>query len=90
MSDEVRRLRTALQDFHSRVIKLDRSTKHQTQQLQEAVDLKILQQSNRIQSVTETLKEALMLSNKTFFLEQVRKHKQENRALKRELAVLKE
>ena len=52
--------------------------------------MKILQQSNRIQSVTETLKEALMLSNKTYFLEQVRKHKQENRALKRELAVLKE
>ena len=60
------RLQSTLKDFHSRVVKLDRYTKHQTDALKEAVDAKILEQANRIQQVTETFKDALMLSNKTF------------------------
>lgn len=45
---EIHRLQATLKDFHSRVVKLDRYTKHQTETLQEAVDAKILAQANRI------------------------------------------
>lgn len=72
------------------MVKLDRFTRQQTDALKEAVDAKILEQANRIQQATETFKDALMLSNKTYFLEEVTKHKQEKKALKRELAVLKD
>lgn len=89
-SAEIQRLKSTLKDFHSRVMKLDRYTKHQTETLKETVDAKILEQANRIQQVTETFKDALMLSNKTYFLEEITKQKQEKKQLKRELAVLKD
>ncbi len=65
----------ALKDFHSRLVKLDNFAKFQTAQLEEQVNIKILEQSNRIQQVTETFKDALLLSNKTYFLEEVNKQK---------------
>ena len=46
-----------------------------------------MEQSNRISAVTEVFKDALMLSNKTYFLEQVHKHKLEKKAIKKELAI---
>jgi hypothetical protein len=61
------------------MIKLDSSAKYQTSTLQELVDTKIREQSNRIQLVTETFKDALMLSNKTYFLEEMTKQKNEKR-----------
>jgi len=51
------------------------------------VDTKIIEQSNRISAVTEVFKDALMLSNKTYFLEQVNKHKLEKKAVKKELNI---
>lgn len=63
----------ALKDFHSRLVKLDNFAKFQTAQLEEQVNIKVLEQSNRIQQVTETFKDALLLSNKTYFLEEVNK-----------------
>ena len=39
----------ALKDFHSRLVKLDNFAKFQTAQLEEQVNIKILEQSNRIQ-----------------------------------------
>lgn len=80
----------ALKDFHQRLVKLDSQAKFQTQNLQELVDQKILEQTNRIQQVTETFKDALMLSNKTYFLEEVTKHKTEKKNLKKEIEVLRE
>ena len=61
------------------MIKLDSSAKYQTSTLQDLVDTKIREQSNRIQLVTETFKDALMLSNKTYFLEEMTKQKNEKR-----------
>lgn len=71
----------ALKDFHSRLVKLDNFAKFQTAQLEEQVNIKILEQSNRIQQVTETFKDALLLSNKTYFLEEVNKQKTEKKKL---------
>ena len=51
------------------------------------MDTKIIEQSNRISAVTEVFKDALMLSNKTYFLEQVNKHKLEKKAVKKELNI---
>lgn len=54
------------------------------------MDTKIIEQTNRIQAVTETFKDALMLSNKTYFLEEVSKHKLIAKEAKRELNIYKE
>lgn len=54
------------------------------------VDIKIIEQGNRITAVTEVFKDALMLSNKTYFLEQVNKQKNEKKAAKKELVVIRE
>jgi len=40
--------------------------------------------------VTETFKDALMLSNKTYFLEEITKHKNEKRLLKKENQIYRE
>ena len=87
LSADLKRTKDALLDFHSQMIKLDSSAKYQTSTLQELVDTKIREQSNRIQLVTETFKDALMLSNKTYFLEEMTKQKNEKRQLKKELTV---
>jgi hypothetical protein len=63
------------------MVKLDQFAIQTTTGLQELVDTKIIEQSNRISVVTEVFKEALMLSNKTYFLEQVNKHKLEKKAV---------
>lgn len=54
------------------------------------MDTKIIEQSNRISAVTEVFKDALMLSNKTYFLEQVHKHKLEKKSLKKDLQIVKD
>lgn len=69
------------------MVKLDTFAQHQTTSLQELVDKKILEQTNRIQAVTETFKEALMLSNKTYFLEEMHKQKFEKKKLKNEIDI---
>ena len=69
------------------MVKLDQFAIQTTSSLQELVDTKIMEQSNRISAVTEVFKDALMLSNKTYFLEQVHKHKLEKKAIKKELAI---
>ena len=51
------------------MVKLDQFAIQTTSSLQELVDTKIIEQSNRISAVTEVFKDALMLSNKTYFLE---------------------
>ena len=71
-------------------MKLDATTKFQTTSLQELVNQKITEQSNRIQQVTETFKDALMLSNKTYFLEEITKQKAEKKKLKKEVENYKE
>ena len=73
LTSDLKRTKEALLDFHQQMIKLDSFAKHQTVTLQELVDVKIREQSNRIQLVTETFKDALMLSNKTYFLEEMTK-----------------
>ena len=80
----------ALKDFHLRMVKLDQFALQTTSSLQELVDTKIIEQTNRIQAVTETFKDALMLSNKTYFLEEVSKHKLIAKEAKRELSIYKE
>ena len=70
--------------------KLDRFTKQQTRLLQDQVNAKMLEQSNRIQLVSETFKEALKFSNKTYFLEEMTKSNSEKNILKKELKVVKE
>ena len=40
--------------------------------------------------MTETFKDALMLSNKTYFLEEITKHKNEKRLLKKENQIYRE
>lgn len=80
----------ALKDFHLRMVKLDQFALQTTSSLQELVDTKIIEQTNRIQAVTETFKDALMLSNKTYFLEEVSKHKLIAKEAKRELNIYKE
>lgn len=79
-----------MKDFHQRLVKLDSSTKFQTESLQDLVNQKINEQSNRIQQVTETFKDALMLSNKTYFLEEITKQKAEKKKLKKELDNLRD
>jgi hypothetical protein len=69
------------------MVKLDQFAVQTTSSLQELVDTKIIEQSNRISAVTEVFKDALMLSNKTYFLEQVTKHKLEKKAVKKELNI---
>ena len=69
---------------------MDSSTKFQTESLQDLVNQKINEQSNRIQQVTETFKDALMLSNKTYFLEEITKQKAEKKKLKKELDNLRD
>ena len=80
----------ALKDFHQRMVKLDQFAIQTTSGLQELVDTKIIEQSNRISAVTEIFKDALMLSNKTYFLEQVHKHKLEKKAVKKDLNIYKD
>lgn len=80
----------ALKDFHSRMVKLDSLTLFQTTSLQEMVDEKIKEQSSKIIAMTETFKEALMLSNKTYFLEEMSKQKSIQKDLKNKLAVSQE
>lgn len=80
----------ALKDFHSRLVKLDNFAKFQTAQLEEQVHTKVLEQSNRIQQVTETFKDALLLSNKTYFLEEVNKQKTEKKRLVQDAAAAEE
>ena len=80
----------ALKDFHSRLVKLDNFAKFQTTQLEEQVNIKILEQSNRIQQVTDTFKDALLLSNKTYFLEELNKQKTEKKKLVQDATVAEE
>lgn len=72
------------------MVKLDQFAIQTTSGLQELVDTKIIEQSNRISAVTEIFKDALMLSNKTYFLEQVHKHKLEKKAVKKDLNIYKD
>jgi hypothetical protein len=69
LEDDLFRTVNALKDFHLRMVKLDHFAIQTTTSLQELVDTKIIEQSNRISVVTEVFKDALMLSNKTYFLE---------------------
>ena len=69
LEDDLFRTVNALKDFHQRMVKLDQFAIQTTTSLQELVDTKIIEQSNRISAVTEVFKDALMLSNKTYFLE---------------------
>ena len=85
-ADLARTIRS-LKDFHQRMVKLDAFAKFQTSTLQELVDSKIREQSNRIAVMTETFKEALMLSNKTYFLEAMSKQKAIKKNLKKDLGV---
>ena len=71
-------------------MKLDNFAKFQTAQLEEQVHTKVLEQSNRIQQVTETFKDALLLSNKTYFLEEVNKQKTEKKKLVQDAAAAEE
>ena len=74
-----------LRDFHSRMVKLDQFALQQTSSLQELVETKIQQQTKRIGKVTEIFKEALMLNNRTYFLEELTKQKINQKYLKTEL-----
>lgn len=49
--------------------------------------MKIKEQANRIGIITETFKEALLLSNKTYFLEEMSKQKLIKKGLKKEVDV---
>lgn len=80
----------ALKDFHSRMVKLDQFTLETTSNLQELVDTKIVEQTNKIQAVTETFKDALLLSNKTYFLEEMSKHKLIAKEAKKESKIYKQ
>ena len=75
----------ALKDFHQRMVKLDSYAQFQTSTLQELINTKVKEQTIKISSMTETFKEALMLSNKTYFLEEMSKQKSIQKSLRREL-----
>jgi len=54
------------------------------------VDEKIKEQTDRITEMTETFKEALLLSNKTYFLEEMSKQKIIHKNLRKEVSVFKD
>ena len=54
------------------------------------VSEKIKEQSAKIVTITETFKEALILSNKTYFLEEMSKQKGIQKDLRKEIIVYKE
>jgi|TARA_B110000285_G_scaffold3329_1_gene3489 hypothetical protein len=72
------------------MVKLDQFTLETTSNLQELVDTKIVEQTNKIQAVTETFKDALLLSNKTYFLEEMSKHKLIAKEAKKESKIYKQ
>ena len=79
-----------MRDFHSRIVKLDDFAKFQTTNIQDMVSEKIKEQSAKIVTITETFREALILSNKTYFLEEMSKQKGIQKDLRKEIAVYKE
>ena len=62
----------------------------QSTKLEERVEFELDSQKFRIQIMTETFKEALRLSNKTYFLEQVDKLKNEKTQMKKKMDVIEE
>ena len=71
-------------------MKLDDFAKFQTTNIQDMVSEKIKEQSAKIVTITETFREALILSNKTYFLEEMSKQKGIQKDLRKEIAVYKE
>ena len=62
----------------------------QSSKLEERVEKLLESQKQRVEVLTETFKEALRLSNKTYFLEEVGKLKNETNKLKNNIRVLQE
>lgn len=69
---------------------MDNFATQTTSSLQDLVDEKIKEHTDRIGEMTETFKEALLLSNKTYFLEEMSKQKIIQKNLKKEVQVFKD
>jgi hypothetical protein len=57
--------------------------------LEEQVETRLGELGERVQAVTEMFQDALLLSNKTYFLEEVTKLKDQKRQLQTQLALLR-
>ena len=90
LESDLMRAIDSLKDFHQRIVKLDSFATATTVGLQDLVDEKIKEQTDRITEMTETFKEALLLSNKTYFLEEMSKQKIIHKNLRKEVSVFKD
>ena len=87
LEQDLNRAVSSLRDFHTRMVKLNHFANSQTSQLQDLVDTKIKEQNCRIVAMTDIFKEALMLSNKTYFLEEMSKQRNIQKDLRRQLKI---
>ena len=90
LTKELKRAIQSLKEFKDQIQKLDKFLQEESLVLEDKIAYKLNDQNTRIKMVTESFEEALQLSNKTYFLEEVTKLKQDKKKLIIELKLLKE
>lgn len=87
LKQDLERAVNSLKEFHSKLMRLETVSEQITSKLTEQINQKIKVQNTKIVSMTEKFKEALLLSNKTYFLEEISKQKGIQKHLKQMLGV---